>query len=72
MACFLYIAWSSDLQFHVTYYSGVSLIVHRNYNRLDQIVVPKSRGFHELLIKKLYVTPLAVHLGVQKLTNVLF
>ena len=43
-----------------------------NYDGVDQIVVPKSGGFCELLIKELHVTPLAGHLGVRKLTHALF
>ena len=51
---------------------GYLLFICHNSDRVDQIVVPKSGGFHELLIKELHVTPLAGHLGVQKLTHALF
>ena len=64
MAHFLHIAWSSDPQFRVTHRAGVPLVTCHNSDGVDQIVVPKSGGFHELLIKELYVTPLAGHLGV--------
>ena len=64
-------ARSSDLQFCMTDCAGVSLVSHHN-SRVDQIVLPKSSGFYELLIEKLHVSPLAGHLGVLKLTNALF
>ena len=66
MACFLCMAWSSDPQFCVTHCAGVPLVTHRDSDGVDQIVVPKSSGFHELLIEELHVTPLAGHLGVLK------
>ena len=72
MACFLCIAQSSDPQFCVTHRAGVSFVTHNNSDGEDQIGVPKSDGFHELLIKEFHVTPLAGHLGVQKLTHALF
>ena len=72
MACFLYIAQSSDPQFFVAHYTGVQFVTHYNFDAVYQIVVPKSGGFCELLINKLYATPLASHLGVQKLTHALF
>ena len=65
-------AWSSDPQFCVTHRAGVPLVTHYNSDGVDQIVVPKSSGFCELLIEELHVTPLAGHLGVQKLTHALF
>ena len=65
-------AWSSDPQFCMTYYSGVPLVTCRNSDVVDQIVVPKSGGFCKFLIKELHVTPLSRHLGVQKLTHALF
>ena len=64
MAHFLYMAWSSAPQFHMTHCAGVLLVTHRNSDGVDQIVVPQSGGFHELLIEELYVTPLAGHLSV--------
>ena len=60
----LHIAWSSDPQFCVTHRARVPLVIRCNSDRVDQIVVPKSGGFHELLIEELHVTPLAGHLGV--------
>ena len=71
MACFLYIAWSSDQEFRMTHLAGVPLVTCCNSDGVDQIVVPKSGGFCELLIKKLHVTPLAGYLGVWKLTHAL-
>ena len=71
MASFLCIVRSSDPQFHVTNRAGV-LVTHPNSDGVDQIVVPKSAGFLELLIKELDVTPLADHLGVHKLAHALF
>ena len=71
MACFLCMAWSSDLKFCVTHRAEVSHVICHNSNGVNQIVVPKSGEFHEFLIKKLYVTPLAGHLGVQKRTHAL-
>ena len=64
MPHFLNMAWFSHLQFHVKHYVCVSLVTHRNSDGVDQIVAPKSSGFHELLIKELHVTPLSGHLGV--------
>ena len=72
IAHFLHVAWSSDPKFHVTYYKGVPCVIYCIYNRVDQILVPKSSGFCEHLINELHVTPLASHLGVQKLTRTLF
>ena len=72
MARFLRIAWSSDPQFRVTCRTGVFFTKHRNSDEVDQIVVPKSVGFHELHIKELHVKPLSGHLGVGKLTHALF
>ena len=72
MARFLCMAWSSDPQFRVTHCSGVLLVTHCISDRVDQIVVPKSGVYHELLIKELNVTPLAGHLDVQKLIHALF
>ena len=72
MARFLHIAWSSEPKFRVTHHAVVLLVTHHNSNGVNQIVVPKSSGFSELLIEELYVTPLTSHLGVQKLTHALF
>ena len=51
--------WSSDPQFYVTQRARVYLVIHRNYDGVDQFVVPKSGEFRELPIKELHVTPLA-------------
>ena len=72
MAHFLCMAWSSDPHFRVRHYAGIPLAIHHNSDEVDQIVVPKSDGFHELLIKELHVKPLASYLGVCKLTHALF
>ena len=64
MACFLYVEQYSDPQFRVTYRAGVPFVTHHNYDGVYQIVVPKSHGFHELLIIELHVTPLASYLGI--------
>ena len=74
MTHFLYMATSRDPQFHVTHHSGVTLVTHYNSDGVDQIVVPKSGGFGELFNKGLHAkqTPLASHLGVQKVTYVFF
>ena len=64
MACLLCMAWSSDPQFCVTHRAGIPLVTHCNSDGLEQIVVPNSSGFHELLIEELHVTPLDGHLGV--------
>ena len=72
MAYFLCMERSSDPQFCVTRCAGVTLVICCNSNGVDQIVVPKSSGFRELLIEELHVTPLAGHLSVQKLTYALF
>ena len=72
MARFLHMTRSSDSQFYVIHFAGVPLVIHHNSNGVDQIVVPKSGGFHELLIEELHMTPLAGHLGVHKLTHALF
>ena len=65
-------AQSSDPQSHVTYHAGVSLVTHHNSDGVDQIVVPKTIGFREILIKKLNATSLAGYLGVWKLFQTLF
>ena len=72
MASFLCMARSSDLHFCMIHRAEVPLIKCHNSNGVDQIVVPKSSGFRKFLIKKLYVTPLAGHLGVWKLTHACF
>ena len=72
MARFLHKSQSSDPQFHVTHRAAVPLVIHCNSDGVDHVVVPKSGGFHELLIEELHVTPLAGHLGVQKLIHTLF
>ena len=64
MAYFLCMARSSDPQLRVTHHTGVPLDTHHNSNEVDQIVVPKNSGFHEILIEELHVTPLAGQLGV--------
>ena len=68
MAHLLCIAQFSDLQFYVTYHAGVLLVTCCNSNKVDQIAIPKSSGFYELLIGELHLTPLACYLDVQKLT----
>ena len=65
-------AWSSDPQFHMTHRARVPFITHRNSDGVDRIVVPRSGGLYEMLIKELHVIPLAGHIGVQKLTHALF
>ena len=50
MACFLCMAQSSDPNFRVIHQAGVSLVTRRNSDEVDQIVVPKSCVFRELLI----------------------
>ena len=72
MAYFLHISWSSDPQFRVAHYAGIFLIIHHNYSGVDQIVVPKSGGFREHLIKELHMTPLAGVINVWKLPHALF
>ena len=72
MASFLDMAWSSDPQFYVTHRTVVPLNTCHSFDGVYQIVVPKSGGFYELLIKEFHVTPLASHLGVWKLTHALF
>ena len=72
MACFLCIAWSSDPQFCVTHRVVVPLVTYHNSDGVDQIVVYKSNGFREILIKVLHVAPLAGQLSVRKLTHALF
>ena len=72
MAHFLCISRFSDAQFYVTHYAGAPLVTHHNLDGVDQIVVPKSGRFYELLTKELHMTPLAGHLGVQELTHALF
>ena len=62
----------SDPQFYMTHCAGIPLVTRCNSDGVDQTVVPKSGGFHELLIKEHYVTPLAGHLGIWKLTHALF
>ena len=57
-------AWSSDPLFRVTQYIGVDLIIHHNYDRVEQIVIIKSGAFRKLFIEELYETPLAGHLGL--------
>ena len=59
-------------QFSMTSCARVPLITWWNSDRVDQIVVLKSGGFYEILIKELYVAPLADHLGAQNLTHALF
>ena len=56
----------------MTHRAGVPIVTRHNSNGVDQIVVSKSGGLHELLIEELHVTPLAGHLGVLKLTHALF
>ena len=53
----------------MTYRAGVPLVTCHNSDGVDQIMVPKSSGFHELLIEELHVKPLASYLGVRKLTH---
>ena len=65
-------AWSSGPQFFITHHAVVPLVTCRNSDRVDQIVVQKSCGFPNTLVKKLHVTNLAGHLGVGKLTHALF
>ena len=72
MAHFLHLAWFKDPQFCVIHHARVPLITHQNSDGVDQIVVPKSGGFCELLIEKLHVISLAGHVGIQKLTHALF
>ena len=50
--------WSSDPQFCVKHRAGLPLVTRHNSYGVDQIVVPKSGEFHELLIEELHVTPL--------------
>ena len=70
MAPFLHITWSSDPQFCVTHCAGVPLVTrHAILMEWTKLWSPKSVHFHELLIKELYVIPLAGHLGVQKLSS---
>ena len=64
MDCFLHIAWSSDPQFHVIHLSGVLVVTCCNSDGVAQIVVPKSGGFHQILIEELHVLPLAGLFGV--------
>ena len=64
MAHFLHMEWSSDLQLYVAHHAEYLFVMRHNSDGLDQILVPKSGGFREFLIKELYVTPLASHLGV--------
>ena len=49
----------------MTQCAGVPLVIYRNSDGEDQIVVPKIGVFCELLIKELHVTPLAGHLGAE-------
>ena len=63
MAHFFHMAQSSDPQFCMTHCAGVPHVTRCN-SRVDQIMVPKSGGFHKLLIEELHLTPLAGHLGV--------
>ena len=72
MACFLHIIHSSNPKFYMTHYKGVLLVMHCDLDGMDQVLVPKSGGFHEFLIEELYITPLDSHLGIQKLTYALF
>ena len=58
--------------FVVTHHAGVPIVMCRNSDKVDQNVVPKSSGLHELLIKEIHVISLGGHLGVQKLTHALF
>ena len=72
MACFLCMAWFSNLQFYITHHVGEPLVTCRNYDGVDQTVVPKSSGFCELLIEGLHVTSLSSHPGVWKLIHAFF
>ena len=62
----------SDPQLSVINHAGVPLVIYHNSNRVDQIVVSKSDGFHEFLIEEFYITPFFSQLGVKKLTHALF
>ena len=53
-------------------YIRVALVTHRNSNGEDQSLVPKSSGFHELLIEELHMKPLAGYFAVLKLTHAPF
>ena len=56
MAPLFHIAQPSDPHFCATHRAGVPLVIQSNSDGVDQIVVPKSGGFGEILIRALYDT----------------
>ena len=64
------LARSLNPDFRVVHRYGIPLVV-RVANKFEQVVLPKGQGFRQLLLEECHTSPVAGHLGSQKVVNLL-
>ena len=69
--CKLAAAHKNDA-FGMTQRHGISLLVKRTLQGIEQLVIPSSHGLRQMLMQELHKTAIAGHLGTRELTASLF